>query len=85
MEEQKDYNPCVDRFIEMIKLADPDMSKQMKSHHKKQFIKMAEDESKQNLLYKMCLKTWEMEDEIRYLNDKVSILQSANRELKQKI
>ena len=85
----KDYNPCVDVFIEMIKEAEPDMSKQMKSHHKKQFIKMSEDESKQNLVYKLCLKMWEMEDEIKSYegdiqrkNEIIKELKIENRELK---
>jgi len=89
MEEQKDYNSCVDVFIEMIKEAEPELSKQMKSHHKKQFIKMSKDESKQNLLYKLCLKMWEMEDEIKSwkedvdnLRDVMNKLKIENRELK---
>mgnify|MGYP001385117175 CR=1 FL=1 len=69
-----DYNPCVDVFIEMIKEAEPDMSRQMKSHYKKQFIKMSENDNKENLVYKLCLKMWEMEDEIKsWLEDNYNI------------
>ena len=35
MESESDYNPCVDVFLKMIKEAEPNLSKQMKSHHKK--------------------------------------------------
>jgi hypothetical protein len=82
---EEEYNPCVDVFLKMIKEADPDFSKQMKSHYKKQFIKMSEDPNKQNLVYKLCLKMWEMEDQIRYLDEKVEVLSGANRELKAEI
>lgn len=75
----------VDVFLKMIKEADPDLSKQMKSHYKKQFIIMNKDESKQNLVYKLCLRMWEMEDQIRYLDEKVEVLSEANRELKAEI
>ena len=84
-----DYNPCVDVFIEMIKEAEPDMSRQMKSHYKKQFIKMSEDDNKENLVYKLCLQMWEMEDEIESYkgdverkNDIIRELKLENRELK---
>ena len=84
-----DYNPCVDVFIEMIKEAEPDMSRQMKSHYKKQFIKMSENDNKENLVYKLCLKMWEMEDEIESYkgdverkNDIIRELKLENRELK---
>jgi hypothetical protein len=72
----------VDVFLKMIKEADPDLSKQMKSHYKKQFIIMNKDENKQNLVYKLCLKMWEMEDDIRFLDQRVKELSEANRELK---
>jgi len=87
--EKEHYNPCVDIFLKMIKEADPDLSKQMKFHHKKQFIKMSEDPNKQNLVYKLCLKMWEMEDEIKSwkedvdnLRDVMNKLKIENRELK---
>jgi TolA-binding protein len=80
--EEENYNPCVDVFIEMIKEAEPDMSRQMKSHYKKQFIKMSDDEDKQNLVYKLCLKMWEMEDEIKSYEGDVERLRECNRELK---
>jgi len=80
--EKEHYNPCVDIFIKMIKEADPDLSKQMKFHHKKQFIKMSEDPNKQNLVYKLCLKMWEMEDVVDYLTQSVEDLKKENRELK---
>lgn len=86
-----DYNPCVDVFIEMIKEAEPDMSRQMKSHYKKQFIKMSEDDNKENLVYKLCLQMWEMEDEIESYkgdverkNDIIRELKLENRSLKGK-
>jgi len=94
LKQKKDYNPCVDVFIEMIKESEPDMSKQMKSHYKKQFIKMSDPtgESKQNLVYKLCLKIWEMGDDITSYegdverkNDIIKELKLENRELKQKI
>lgn len=91
MESERDYNPCVDVFIKMIKESEPNLSKQMKSHHKKQFIKMSEDETKQNLIYKLCLKMWEMEDEIESYkgdverkNDIIRELKIENRSLKKK-
>jgi len=80
--EQEDYNPCVDVFLKMIKEADPDFSKQMKSHYKKQFIKMSEDPNKQNLVYKLCLKMWEMEDEIKSWKDDVDYLKQCVQDLK---
>ncbi len=86
---EEDYNPCVDVFLKMIKEAEPDMSRQMKSHYKKQFIKMSEDDNKENLVYKLCLKMWEMEDEIESYkgdverkNDIIRELKLENRELK---
>ena len=88
---EENYNPCVDVFLKMIKEAEPDLSKQMKSHYKKQFIKMSDDESKQNLVYKLCLKMWEMEDEIKSYegdiqrkNEIIQDLKIENRALKGK-
>lgn len=72
-----------DVFIEMIKEAEPDMSRQLKSHYKKQFIKMREDEIKQNLVYKLCLKIWEMErDEIRSYKGDIKRKDEIIKELK---
>jgi len=72
----------VDDFVEMIKKADPEMSRQMKSHYKKKFIGMREDETKQNLLYKMCLKMYEMEDDLNWYKENLKIVKEANAELK---
>jgi hypothetical protein len=86
---KKDYNPCVDIFIEIIKSEEENMSKQMKSHYKKQFIKMSEDEINKNLTYKLCLKIWEMEDDIKSYegdiqrkNEIIQDLKIENSELK---
>jgi len=74
----------VDAFLRMIKTADPDMSRQMKSHYKRTFLKMNPDKpSSQNLVYKLCLQMWEMEDDIKWLKENNDILKEANKELKQ--
>tara|TARA_R110002012_G_C11209603_1_gene561028 strand:+ start:229 stop:486 length:258 start_codon:yes stop_codon:yes gene_type:complete len=78
----EDYNPCVDDFVEMIKKADPEMSRQMKSHYKKKFIGMSEDISQQNLLYKMCLKMYEMEDDLKWYKENYERVKEVNAELK---
>ena len=67
----------------MIKTADPDMSRQMKSHYKRTFTEMDKGESSQNLVYKLCLQMWEMEDDIKWLKENNDILKEANKELKQ--
>ena len=43
---------------------------------------MSEDENKQNLVYKLCLKMWEMEDEIQSYKGDVERLREYNKELK---
>jgi len=73
----------VDAFLRMIKTADPDMSRQMKSHYKRTFTEMDKGESSQNLVYKLCLQMWEMEDDIKWLKENNDILKEANKELKQ--
>jgi len=73
---------CVDDFVKMIKKADPEMSRQMKSHYKKKFMIMIEDETQQNLLYKMCLKMYEMDDELNWYKENLQIVKEANSELK---
>jgi len=73
----------VDAFLRMIKTADPDMSRQMKSHYKRTFTEMDKGASSQNLVYKLCLQMWEMEDDIKWLKENNDILKEANKELKQ--
>ena len=75
-------------FLDIIKEVDPDMNRQMKSYYKKQMIIMNEDESKVNLVFKLCNKIWEMrEDEIRLYKQDIQRLQEIkdqkNEEIKQ--
>ena len=61
MEDRK-YNLIVKDYLDTIKNLDPDMSKQMKSHYKKQFIQITEGESSENLLFKLCKKISDLEN-----------------------
>lgn len=68
-------------FLDIIKEVDPDMNRQMKSYYKKQMTQMNEDESKENLVFKLCNKIWEMrEDEIRLYKQDVQRLQEIKEE-----
>ena len=73
----------VEELLRLIKTADPDMSRQMKSHYKRAFTKMHKGKSSENLVYKLCLHMWEMEDDINWLKENNLILKEANKELKQ--
>lgn len=82
--EDKNRTATVEAFIRLIKTADPKMSRQMKSHYKRSFTEMNPNKpSSQNLVYKLCLLMWEMEDEINWLKENNDILKEANKELKQ--
>lgn len=79
----------IEDFIEIIKNEEENMSKQMKSHYKKQFTKMIKDEINKNLTYKLCLKISELNDEIKSYegdivrkNEIIQELKMENRELK---
>ena len=63
--EEGRYNLIVKDYLDTIKNLDPDMSKQMKSHYKKQFIQITEGESSENLLFKLCKKISDLEDEVK--------------------
>ena len=63
--EEERYNLIVKDYLDTIKNLDPDMSKQMKSHYKKQFIQITEGESSENLLFKLCKKISDLEDEVK--------------------
>ena len=79
----------IEEFIDIIKNEDEDMSRQMKSHYKKQFTKMIKGKTEKNLVYKLCLKISEMNDEIKSYegdvkrkNEIVQELKNENRALK---
>jgi len=63
--EEERYNLIVKDYLDTIKNLDPDMSKQMKYHYKKQFIQITEGESSENLLFKLCKKISDLEDEVK--------------------
>ena len=63
--ENKRYNLIVKDYLDTIMNLDPDISRQMKSHYKKQFIEISEGESDENLLFKLCKKISELEDEVK--------------------
>ena len=65
MTEEKQYNLIVKDYLDTIMNLDPDMSKQMKSHYKKQFIKITEGETSENLVFKLCKKISDLEDEVK--------------------
>ena len=64
----------VEELLRLIKTADPDM---------RAFTKMHKGKSSENLVYKLCLHMWEMEDDINWLKENNLILKEANKELKQ--
>ncbi len=72
----------IEEFTEIIKNEDEDMSRQMKSHYKKQFTKMMKEEIEKNLSYKLCLKISEMNDELKLWKEDVDRLRECNQELK---
>ena len=59
------YNLIVKDYLDTIKNLDPDISPRMKSHYKKQFIQITEGESSENLLFKLCKKISDLEDEVK--------------------
>jgi predicted RNase H-like nuclease (RuvC/YqgF family) len=63
--ENKRYNLIVKDYIDTILNIDPDISRQMKSHYKKQFIEITEGETSENLLFKLCKKISDLEDEVK--------------------
>jgi len=63
--ENKRYNLIVKDYLDTITEIDPDMSKQMKSHYKKQFVEITEGEKGENLLFKLCKKISDLENEVK--------------------
>ena len=63
--EEERYNLIVKDYLDTIMNLDPDISPRMKSHYKKQFIKITEGETSENLVFKLCKKISDLEDEVK--------------------